>query len=194
MKLVKNANQKFLVEFHFFGKDGIPYHKVVEVEKIIYLNLKAFQKGKSDEDYVFHLIEANFVNAYLKSIMDGLTSRVFRTYHASQMMEKKLAEFTRADDSESRKIKSFKKANNEVAIILNHKRQVAEKCTKKKEKRKTKDEEFETGLETSILYYIDPRIVVSWCRKWNIPVEKVYSEFQLEKFDWAMSAKADFKF
>lgn len=136
------------------------------------------------------------MNARLKNIMDGLTARVFRTYHASQMMEKKLAEFTRADDSESRKIKSFKKANNEVAIILNHKRQVAEKCTKKKEKLKTKVEkkEFETGLETSIMYYIDPRIVVAWCRKWNIPVKKVYCEFLLEKFDWAMSAKADFKF
>lgn len=190
VKLLKN----FIVEFHFKGKHSIPYHKIVEVEKKVYENLEAFLKGKSEEDYVFHLIGANFLNAHLKSIMDGLTSRVFRTYHASQMMEKKLAEFTRADDNVSRKIASFKKANNEVSIILNHKCQVADKGTKKKEKRKTKDEEFETGLETSIMYYIDPRIVVSWCRKWNIPVKKVYCLFQLEKFDWAMSAKADFKF
>lgn len=192
----KNKKQKFVVEFDFLGKDSIPYHKLVYVNKIVYENLTAFLKGKSDEDYIFDLIDANYLNTRLKKIMVGLTARVFRTYHASQMMQKQLAELTSANDEKPKKLRSFIKANNEVAIFLNHKLQVAQRGTKKKEKLKTKEEkkEYETGLETSIMYYIDPRIVVAWCRKWNVPIKDLYPESLLEKFSWAMSAKADYKF
>lgn len=57
----KNKKQKFVVEFDFLGKDSIPYHKIVYVNKIVYENLTAFLKGKSDEDYIFDLIDVSIM-------------------------------------------------------------------------------------------------------------------------------------
>lgn len=55
----KNAEEKYFVAFDFYGKDAIPFKKLVEVEEIIFKNLKAFLKGKTKEDYVFHLIDVS---------------------------------------------------------------------------------------------------------------------------------------
>jgi DNA topoisomerase-1 len=49
-----------------------------------------------------------------------------------------------------------------------------------------KDENKEIALGTSKLNYLDPRITVAWCKKWNVPLEKVYNKTQREKFAWAI--------
>ncbi len=58
-----------------------------------------------------------------------------------------------------------------------------------------KQENKDIALGTSKLNYLDPRISVAWCKKWNVPVEKVYSKTQREKFRWAIDmATAEFHF
>ena len=47
-------------------------------------------------------------------------------------------------------------------------------------------ENKEIALGTSKLNYLDPRISVAWCRKWDVPVEKIYNKTQREKFAWAI--------
>ena len=42
-----------------------------------------FIKGKSSGDDLFDRIDAQALNDYLKSMMDSLTAKVFRTYNAS---------------------------------------------------------------------------------------------------------------
>lgn len=49
-----------------------------------------------------------------------------------------------------------------------------------------KEENKEIALGTSKLNYIDPRINVAWCKKFNVPIEKIYSKTQREKFQWAI--------
>jgi DNA topoisomerase-1 len=49
-----------------------------------------------------------------------------------------------------------------------------------------KEENKEIALGTSKLNYLDPRISVSWCKKWDVPVEKVYNKTQRQKFAWAI--------
>ena len=50
-------------------------------------------------------------------------------------------------------------------------------------------------MGTSKLNYLDPRISVAWSKKWNVPVEKIYSKTQREKFRWALDmATADYHF
>eukprot|EP00731_Ephydatia_muelleri_P027038 Em0018g1138a len=49
-----------------------------------------------------------------------------------------------------------------------------------------KEENKEIALGTSKLNYLDPRITVSWCKKWEIPIEKVYNRTQRDKFAWAI--------
>uniref|UniRef100_A0A1I8A711 Topo_C_assoc domain-containing protein n=1 Tax=Steinernema glaseri TaxID=37863 RepID=A0A1I8A711_9BILA len=49
-----------------------------------------------------------------------------------------------------------------------------------------KDKSKEIALETSKLNYIDPRITVAWCKKHEVPLEKIFSKTHREKFRWAI--------
>lgn len=58
-----------------------------------------------------------------------------------------------------------------------------------------KQENKEIALGTSKLNYLDPRITVAWCKKWEVPIEKIYNKSQREKFAWAIDmADEDFIF
>ncbi|XP_076470580.1 DNA topoisomerase I, mitochondrial-like [Babylonia areolata] len=58
-----------------------------------------------------------------------------------------------------------------------------------------KDENKEIALGTSKLNYLDPRISIAWCRKFDVPIEKIYNKTQRDKFRWAIDmATADFQF
>lgn len=49
-----------------------------------------------------------------------------------------------------------------------------------------KDENKDIALGTSKLNYLDPRISIGWCKKWDVPIEKIYSKTQRDKFRWAI--------
>jgi DNA topoisomerase-1 len=49
-----------------------------------------------------------------------------------------------------------------------------------------KEENKQIALGTSKLNYLDPRISVAWCKKYEVPLEKVYNKTQREKFCWAI--------
>ena len=60
---------------------------------------------------------------------------------------------------------------------------------------RTQQENKEIALGTSKLNYLDPRISVAWCKKWEVPIEKIYNKSQREKFAWAIDmADEDFVF
>lgn len=71
-----------------------------------------------------------------------------------------------------------------------------EEALKKQEMQVTdKDENKDIALGTSKLNYLDPRISVGWCKKFDVPIEKVYSKTQREKFRWAIDmTTADYHF
>ena len=57
------------------------------------------------------------------------------------------------------------------------------------------DENKEIALGTSKLNYLDPRISVAWCKKWDMPLEKIYNKTHRQKFAWAIDmADEDFEF
>lgn len=49
-----------------------------------------------------------------------------------------------------------------------------------------KEENKQIALGTSKLNYLDPRISVAWCKKHSVPIEKIYSKTQRDKFMWAL--------
>lgn len=55
-------------------------------------------------------------------------------------------------------------------------------------KKDTKD----VALGTSKTSYSSPRIVVSWCKDVDVPIEKIYSKTLIEKFEWAMDTDKDY--
>ncbi|KTG41770.1 hypothetical protein cypCar_00018793 [Cyprinus carpio] len=58
-----------------------------------------------------------------------------------------------------------------------------------------REENKQIALGTSKLNYLDPRISVTWCKKWGVPIEKIYNKTQREKFAWAIDmTDEDFEF
>ncbi|TDH10476.1 hypothetical protein EPR50_G00075450 [Perca flavescens] len=58
-----------------------------------------------------------------------------------------------------------------------------------------REENKQIALGTSKLNYLDPRISVAWCKKWDVPIEKIYNKTQREKFAWAIDmAEKDYEF
>ena len=50
------------------------------------------------------------------------------------------------------------------------------------------------ALGTSKINYLDPRISVAWCKRHEMPIEKIYTNTLLQKFGWAMTVTSDFRF
>ncbi|MCJ1391715.1 DNA topoisomerase 1 [Xylographa bjoerkii] len=58
-----------------------------------------------------------------------------------------------------------------------------------------KENNKEVALGTSKINYIDPRLTVVFSKKFNVPIEKLFSKTLREKFDWAIkSVDEDWEF
>ena len=57
-----------------------------------------------------------------------------------------------------------------------------------------KDENKTTSLGTSKINYIDPRITVAWAKKYDVPLNKLFTATLRTKFGWAMNVDADWEF
>ncbi|KAI6174966.1 DNA topoisomerase I [Aphelenchoides bicaudatus] len=244
IKLHKELDgNKYMVEFDFLGKDSIRYQNTVKVEKTVFKNLKIFKEDKTGSDDLFDRLDTSTLNAHLRSLMPGLTAKVFRTFNASNTLQEQLIEETEDDMTVPEKMLAYNRANRKVAILCNHQRAVPktheksmenletkisekqkeakevkrelkdcrnskerEKLEKKRDRikdqlkrleiqRTDKDENKQIALGTSKLNYLDPRISVAWCKKYNVPIEKVFNKTQREKFRWAIDmADEDYEF
>ncbi|KAK9807975.1 hypothetical protein WJX73_009376 [Symbiochloris irregularis] len=50
------------------------------------------------------------------------------------------------------------------------------------------------ALGTSKINYLDPRITIAWCKRMEVPIEKIFNKSLVSKFHWAMEAPPDFRF
>ena len=53
---------------------------------------------------------------------------------------------------------------------------------------KDKEENSQVSLGTSKINYIDPRLSVVFCKKYGIPIEKIFTKTLREKFKWAIES------
>ncbi len=42
--------------------------------------------------------------------------------------------------------------------------------------------------------YMDPRVSVAWCKRNEVPIEKIFSKTLTLKFNWAMAVPPDWEF
>lgn len=59
---------------------------------------------------------------------------------------------------------------------------------------RVKDDLKTVALGTSKINYLDPRITVAWCKRNEVPMEKIFNKTLVTKFFWAMDVEPDFKF
>jgi DNA topoisomerase I len=59
---------------------------------------------------------------------------------------------------------------------------------------RNRDENKEVALGTSKINYMDPRISVAWCKRCEVPIDKVFAKTLRDKFNWAMAVPPDWEF
>lgn len=88
-----------------------------------------------------------------------------------------------------KKIKIAKKRNNKE-----REEELRDKLQQIKIKKELKVELKNVSLGTSKINYIDPRITVAFMKKFNLPVDKIFSKVLQERFAWAFSVGPEFRF
>jgi DNA topoisomerase-1 len=217
------GNSEITVDF--VGKSSIQFTKSFVVEDMAYENLKRLCKAKGASAKIFPNVDATTLNDYLKTLLPGLTAKVFRTYKASSILQNELSKSIPDIDSPTYEKKLiYDRVNIEVAKALNHKKlggssdrveKLKEKIKAFKAKKKSsstpkqkasaqksidlntaklEEAQFNISTSTSKVNYLDPRITVAWCKKGEVPIEKIYNKTQLSKFVWAMETPSDWEF
>lgn len=198
-----------LTKFNFLGKDSVRWEKEVILPPEVIRNLKEFiSEAKSA---IFSGVRSSNVSQFLYEVMPGLTAKVFRTYHATKVVDSELnkSEITK-DDPDYVKKNTARLANLKAAEVCNHKKQVSKSFKsslekkkerlkklkeKKTEKAKEKIKELETQIETikktknynlttSLKSYIDPRVYYKWGKKVEYDWKNYYPKTLQKKFSW----------
>uniref|UniRef100_A0A8C1QWK7 DNA topoisomerase I n=1 Tax=Cyprinus carpio TaxID=7962 RepID=A0A8C1QWK7_CYPCA len=202
--------QDYVVELDFPGKDSIRYYNKVPVQKRVFKNLQLFLENKQGKDDLFDRLNTSVLNKHLQELMDGLT------VEPDDNIPEKILSYNRANRAvavlcihQRAPPKTFEKSINLnsglLAVINKHKpcvstkkkavQRISEQLMKLEVQATDREENKQIALGTSKLNYLDLRISVAWCKKWGVPIEKIYNKTQREKFAWAIDmTDEDFEF
>ncbi|MHA1906987.1 MAG: DNA topoisomerase I [Candidatus Thorarchaeota archaeon] len=131
------------IVFDFLGKDSVRWHKELETPLDVFEVFQELHTGAEDRvqsfksrggrktsgdpkkiAQIFPSINSTHVNKFLGEMMPGLTAKMFRTYHASMIMREELKKSrARKIDPDFIKKAAMKRANLEVARVMNHTKQ-----------------------------------------------------------------------
>ncbi len=195
--------------FDFLGKDAVRWEKQVKLPELIITNLQDFMKNSKST--IFEGVGSQNVSAFLGEVAPGISAKVFRTYHASKVVDEylKSSEVSR-ENAEYEKKHVATMANLEAAIICNHKRKPPKNWSESLAKKVERLEKLEAkgtpsalkhakalqykieavretrdyNLGTSLKSYIDPRIYYRWGRKVDFDWKLYYPKTLQKKFSW----------
>ncbi len=195
------------VTFDFLGKDSVRWLKTIKPLHQVVENLKE-TKGTRRGSLLFEGIRSEKVNGFLAEVMPGLTAKVFRTYHATKVVNDYLDDAgVKAKDEDLLKKNAATMANLQAAIICNHKRKLPKKWNESMQKKLQRLEELKVkgkrkqvrtlsmrikllkatrdyNLGTSLRSYIDPRTYAQWGRRVDYDWKNYYSKTLQRKFAW----------
>lgn len=170
---VQILDGKRVVRIRFRGKDSIEYDNQIMCDDYFVDAIRCISYGKAASDFLFPHTTSQDINNLLSRYHPSIKSKTFRTFNASMRFKEMINSSEVSDERDA--IKLFKRCVTEVAVFCNHKRVSSMK--------KVKCEQY--SPTTSITNYIDPRIVVEWARRVNVPLSRIYSKNLLERFSWA---------
>lgn len=129
------------IKLDFLGKDSVRYVNTVEIQPEVYSALSNFIKNKKPSQELFDEINPTMLNNYLKTMMEDLTAKVFRTYNASKLFQDELDEIDKEIDKlkdDDKKINlildMYVRANIKVAMMCNHQKNVSKSFNEQIEK------------------------------------------------------------
>ncbi|KAK9702291.1 DNA topoisomerase 1 [Basidiobolus ranarum] len=129
-------------------------------------------------------------------------NQVLKENKEKPLPQSELKELLSKVDEKAKELKQEKKTGEVYAIKKNATVERLETAISKLTERilttKTtmvdKDENKTTALGTSKINYIDPRISAAWCKKYDVPLEKIFNKSLRDKFKWAMDVDDDWEF
>jgi DNA topoisomerase-1 len=159
--------QESSVVFDFLGKDSVHWHKEIEMPSEVYEVLKelyykanerldSFNRRKSKRTggdpkkiaQIFPTIKSTHVNKFLSEVYPELTAKVFRTYHASVTMREELKKGkAKKIDPDFIKKEAFRRANLEVARVMNHTKQAPKGWSRSAERYKERIKKAAVRIE-----------------------------------------------
>jgi DNA topoisomerase-1 len=155
------------IVFDFLGKDSVHWHKEQEMPSEVYTVLKelysnaneriaSFNSRKSKKTagdpkkiaQIFPTIKSTHVNKFLSEVYPELTAKVFRTYHASVTMREELkSSKAKKQDPEFIKKEAFRRANLEVARVMNHTKMAPKGWSRSADRYKERIKKAEVRIE-----------------------------------------------
>ncbi|MGQ4913073.1 MAG: DNA topoisomerase I [Candidatus Thorarchaeota archaeon] len=155
--------------FDFLGKDSVPWHKELEMPPEVYTVFKELYENAKDrvESFktrkgkrthadpkklaqIFPRVNSTHVNRFLSEVYPGLTAKVFRTYHASVVMREELKNSrVRRTDPDFLKKAALKRANLEVARVMNHTKQAPKGWSRSDERYQERIKKAEARVEVA---------------------------------------------
>jgi DNA topoisomerase-1 len=114
------GNNKIVLDFT--GKSSIKFSRTIIVNPKVYKNMKDVC-GSSKTKALFPSVKETTLNAYLGTLLKGITSKNFRTWKASSILQKELsANIPSMYTPLHEKKDIYERINIKVATELNHKR------------------------------------------------------------------------
>lgn len=210
------------ISLNFIGKSFIEFNKKFRVSEIVYKNLQTLCRKGSELFPDVNATTLNDYLKTLLPDLTAKVFRTYKA--SSILEKELDKNIPKESDPVHEKKLAYDRVNIEVAKALNHKKmggsdsrveKLKEKITQLREKKrdsktpkqketvqksidintaKLEEAQFNISTSTSKVNYLDPRIVVAWCKKGDVPIEKIYNKTQLTKFIWAMETPLKWKF
>jgi DNA topoisomerase-1 len=136
------------IKLDFLGKDSVRYVNTVKIDDNVYSTILSFTKDKKKSDDLFELINPTMLNIYLKSMMEELTAKVFRTFNASFLFQNEISSVTskfdkyKEEDKLNVLLDMYNKANVKVAMLCNHQKNVSKSFNEQLDKMDDKIKEL----------------------------------------------------
>ncbi|RLI54053.1 MAG: DNA topoisomerase I [Candidatus Thorarchaeota archaeon] len=157
------------IVFDFLGKDSVPWHKELEIPPEVYTVFEELYENAKDrvESFktrkgkrtradpkklaqIFPRVNSTHVNRFLGEVYPDLTAKVFRTYHASVVMREELKNSrVRRTDPDFLKKAALKRANLEVARVMNHTKQAPKGWSRSDERYQERIKKAEARVEVA---------------------------------------------
>lgn len=156
--------------------------------------LKSFDKGFTAKVFRTRLA-SSIINEELKSVKvpkDSTKKEVKFLFNKANKSVAVVLNHVRTVSK--KKLESIEKLNDKLKQLKQELKdegkgpkagKIKEKIEKLKMDIESKSDTSEVAITTSLTNYIDPRIVISWCKKNNITSDYIYTSTLLKKFNWA---------
>jgi len=164
----------------------------IELAKGYHPNCGTITKESTLEEKKFYYDQCNKTVAILCNHQRSVSKS-----HAEQLekMDQKMADLKQAIKEKEEEIRELLAGDEKKREKLEKQLARKREMLRKKELAKAlKEDNKEVALGTSKINYMDPRITVAWCKRMQVPIEKIFNKSLLDKFPWAMQATTEYDF